>query len=738
MEQILRRHLILLLAVAVTHGGCAVRSQPEFDFGTPDLAHFQQAATEIDYPDAGCEVCDPLTQTPPPLTLSESEPPPFRDLTLQDTVATALSTSEVLRDMQGLVLMSPHTLRTVQDSAIRDTDPISGVEAALSAFDATFESRAYFEKNDRALNNVFLGGGTRVLTQDLHAYSAGLTKRTAVGTNFALRHNVFYDFNNAPGNDDPNRPWDLNFEAEVRQPLLQGAGAEFNRIAGPNGAPGRFHGVLLGRLNTDVSLTEFEIGVRDFVSDVEDAYWELYYAYRDLDAKRAARDRALETWRRIHALYVNGRRGGEAEKEAQAREQYFRFQEELQTALGGRQLDHSRYESFRGTGGVQSTERRLRRLMGIPISDGSLLRPVDEPLQAKVVFDWNEVLIESLARRAELRRQQWLIRRGELQLAATRNFLLPRLDAVGRYRWRGLGHDLLDPDGNSLDRFDNAYGNLTSGDFQEWQLGVECTAPLGFRQGHVAVRNAELLLARERAILEEQKREVVHDLSAAFADVERTYVVSQTNYNRQQAARQQLQALEAVYEDADENEKTRLLDLLLDAQRRLADAESQYYRARIEYTLAVKGVHREKGSLLDYNEIFLAEGPWPGQAYQDACRRAQRRSAPLALGDYRLARGPIVSSGPYPQDTSPRQPESPTPAAPEPAAPEPAECELPAPQQPAPTAAAATSWNQPLRLPPLDEAKQPYEAVNTAYASEPEAERTPTAASVEWQRASRR
>lgn len=726
MERTLRRHLILLLAVAVVHVGCAVRTQPELDFGPPDLAHFHQFATAIEYPDAACQVCDHLAQTPPPLTLSESEPPPFRDLTLQDTVATALATSEVLRDMQGLVLLSPQTLRTIQDPAIRDTDPITGVEAALSAFDATFESRAFFEKNDRALNNVFLGGGTRILTQDLHAYSAGITKRTAVGTNFALRHNVFYDFNNAPGNDDPDRPWDVNFEAEVRQPLLQGAGVEFNRIAGPNGAPGRFHGVLLGRLNTDVSLTDFEIGVRDFVSDVEDAYWELYYAYRDLDAKRTARDRALETWRRIHALYVNGRRGGEAEKEAQAREQYFRFQEEVQTALGGRQLDHSRYESFRGTGGVQSTERRLRRLMGIPISDGSLLRPSDEPMQAKVVFDWNEVLVESLARRAELRRQQWLIQRGELQLAATRNFLLPRLDAVGRYRWRGLGHDLLDPNGNSLDRFDNAYGNLTSGDFQEWQLGVECTAPLGFRQGHVAVRNAELLLARERAILEEQKREVVHDLSGAFADVERTYVVSQTNYNRRMAAREQVRALDAVYEDADENEKTRLLDLLLDAQRRLADAESQYYRSRIEYTLAVKGVHRQKGSLLDYNEIFLAEGPWPGQAYRDACRRDQLRSEPRCLSDYRLARAPIVSSGPYAQDTAGMDAESVTPG---PAAPEPASQDAlaprptvapPPPQHLSPTDAAGASWTRPLRLPRLPESGAAYEGLNTGYAGDPE------------------
>lgn len=722
MERTLHRQLSLLLAVCSLAAGCTFPNRAEVVFGPPDLGHYQQFATTIEYPDAENPACDDIAQTPPPLTLCESELPPFRDLTLQEAISTALSTSEVLRDLQGLVLSSRDNVRTVQDPALSETDPTTGVEAALSAFDATFESRAYFEKNDRALNNVFFGGGTRLLTQDLHAYSAGLTKRTAVGTNFALRHNVFYDFNNQPGNDDPNRPWDVNLEAEVRQPLLQGAGVEFNRIAGPNGTPGQFRGVLLGRLNTDVSLAEFEIGVSDLVADVEYAYWQLSYAYRDLDAKRASRDRALEIWRRIHALYVNGRRGGEAEKEAQAREQYFRLHQEVENALAGR---IGRIEGGGAGGpGVQQSERQLRRLMGIPINDGTLLRPVDELMMAKVVFDWNEVLIEALSRRAELRQQQWRIKSAELRLAATKNFLLPRLDAVGRYRWRGLGHDLLEPNNDSPDRFDNAYGNMTGGDFQEWQLGVECTAPLGFRQGHVAVRNAELSLARERAILEDQKQEIVHDLSAEFADAERAYLVSQTNYNRRLAAREQLQALEAVYEDADENEKTRLLDLLLDAQRRLADAESQYYHSLMEYTLSIRNVHYQKGSLLDYNEVLLAEGPWPGRAYLDACRRDQLRSAPLCLRDYRLSRGPIVSQGPYAQDMAAPVPESVPPGSSDrgeereaaPAADAPP-ATAPSADPAPPPASAATTWSRPRRLPHLQEDTAEFDCLPTSYAA---------------------
>jgi len=54
------------------------------------------------------------------------------------------------------------------------------------------------------------------------------------------------------------------------------------------------------------------------------------------------------------------------------------------------------------------------------------------------------------------------------------------------------------------------------------------------------------------------------------------------------------------------------LDMLLDAQRRLADAEIAYYRALVDYNLAILQVHFRKGSLLERNGILLAEGTWAG------------------------------------------------------------------------------------------------------------------------------
>ena len=648
-----RKILTLVLAgTLLLPSGCFLH-HPDKSFKTVvPKGTYEQVASEIDYPaESACTQmnADESLSAPAPWTLQTQGTPQYWDMSLEEAIQVTLANSRVLRDLGGAVVRAPAATRTTLDPASVETDPRTGVEAALSAFDAQFLTSTYWEKNHRALNNQFFGGGTRKLYQDAGVFQAAITKRSATGTQFIIRHNVDYDANNAPGNLFPSA-WNTNVEAEIRHPLLQGGGVEFNRIAGPNNLPGVYTGVLIARLNTDVALTDFEIAVRDLVSNVENAYWDLYYGYRVLDAKVKARDAGLDTWRKIYALFEVNRRGGEAEKEAQARSQYYAFQQDVQNALSGEPVDSTRNwnglpsGAFRATGGVLMAERRLRLLMGLPPSDNKLIRPTDEPIAAKIDFDWCQITAEATTRRAELRRQKWIIRRRELELLASKNHLLPRLDTVGRYRWRGFGDDLFPgPNDPPLPRFDNAYGDLTNGDFQEWQLGFELNVPIGFRAGHVAERNAELLLSRERAILRDQQREVVHEVADAVGEVERAYSVLQTSYNRLAANRDQLGAVQAAYE-ADKVP----LDLYLDAQRRVTDAETDYYLNRARYTLASKNVHFVKGTLLDYDGVQLAEGPWPGEAYVDAAKREASRCAPLPL-NYASSRAPLVSQGAFDQ-----------------------------------------------------------------------------------------
>ncbi len=675
-------------------GGCALKDSHSFKACVP-AGTYEAVASQIEYPaESSCTQAsaDESVAAPQPWTIDTQGTPQYWDLPLEEVIRLTLENSRVLRNLGGAVVRAPASTRTAMDPAAVETDPRTGIEAALSEFDAQFLTSTYWEKNDRALNNEFFGGGTRLLFQDDAVFQAAITKKAVTGTQFTIRHNVDYDANNAPGNLFYSA-WDANVETEIRHPLLQGGGVEFNRIAGPQTTPGVYNGVLIARINSDVALADFEIAVRDLVSNVENAYWDLYYGYRVLDARVKARDAALDTWRKIYALYEVDRRGGEAEKEAQARSQYFTFQQDVENALSGEPYLQTRNwnglpsGAFQTTSGVLLAERRLRQLMGLSPTDGKLIRPTDEPVAAKIAYDWNQVTTDATTRRAELRRQKFEIRRRELELIASKNNLLPRLDAVGRYRWRGFG-DTLFPDKNPpLPRFDNAYEDLTSGDFQEWQLGFELNVPIGFREAHVAERNAELLLARERAILRDQQHEVMHELADAVSETDRAYAVMQTSYNRLAANRDQLGAVQAAYE----NDKVPL-DLYLDAQRRLADAEIDYHLNRVRYSLATKNVHFVDGTLLGYDGVHLAEGPWPCEAYEDAAKLEASRGRPVPL-NYISSRAPIAAAGVFDQNAgSPVLGEpSEGPAMQEPALEHPETLPIPSDVQPLPLKNAAPS-----------------------------------------------
>lgn len=549
-----------------------------------------------------------------------------RPMTLQECIDMALQNSKIMRDLGATVLRSPGAVTSVHDPAIAYTDPRFGEEAALSAFDANLFASAFYENNDRIINNQFFGNNGQLI-QSLASYRYGLQKRAATGTLFTATQvsdltktnqtGVFYD-----------SAWDTYIDLEARQPLLRGYGVEFNRIAGPNQQVGSFNGVLIARTNTDVTMAEFEQGVREFLSNIENAYWDLYFAYRDLDAKIDARDEALNTWEKI-------KEQNESEDAiAQAAEQYYRFQAEVIDAINGRLVDRTAVDNgasggtFRATGGVRVAERRLRLILGLEINGSDLIQPTDQPTEAAVKFDWNSSVASATSKRPELRKQRWNIKRRELELVANKNYLKPQLDFVGRYRVRGFGDNILgngdgfDPNAPLLNS--NATADMFEFNRQEVQVGLEMNMPIGFRNAHAAVRNSELLLARERAMLHEQKRQVVYGVSNAIAELQRAYEVRLTSFNRYLAAKKTLQSLETRREAT-----TVPVDLVLEAQRRVVDASIQYYRSQVEYALAIKNVHFEQGTLLQYCNVSLNESAWDCQANEDANLRSMLRSRPL-------------------------------------------------------------------------------------------------------------
>ncbi len=606
-----------------------------------DLAHYNSVATQIEEADVTVDRLDDVANAIEPLSLQNVKEREIWNLTLEEAIQTALKNNKIMRNIGGQVvgspdyiLRNPETVPTIYDPALAESNPRTGVEAALSAFDAQFSSSLTWQRLDEPQNSAIVYYPNDVMQGDQCSFQARLQKTTATGGTFALSHEVDYSLSNeSPAFVNYPSDWNVKLVAEMRQPLLQGAGVQFNRIAGPGATPGVYNGVVLARINTDIALADFELGVRNLVNDVEIAYWELYFNYRSLAAVIAGRDSALQTFRKIDTLYKQGAKGGEAEKYAQASAQYYLFRSTAEQSLNA----------------LFVTEGKLRYLLGLALTDGRLIRPKDEPTTAKLRFDWYQVLNEGLVRNVELRQQRWIVKRQELALIAAKNFLLPKLDFVAQYRWLGMGNDLFSmTNGAGSDftaRRSDAYDSLLTGSFQEWQLGFQFSSTLGFRKELAGVRNAQLLVTKERALLQEGELELSHQLSYAIRDLETNYVLSQTDFNHRIAAEQQVKAVAAAYETG-----TITLDVLLNAQQQLAQAESDYFRALVNYNKSMAMVHYRKGSLLEYNGVYLAEGPWPAKAYFDACRRARARDASTYL-DYGFTQPKVMSRGPIEQKT---------------------------------------------------------------------------------------
>jgi outer membrane protein TolC len=599
------RNLALVLVALGQVGGCSLaRLIPDGKHDTTKSYHANHGLS-IQYPEVKQCATKPLLmakQATEPLTMQDPADLPALELSLQDAINMAVTQSPVLRTVGANqdVRVAAQGVATIYDPAITASSPVLGAEAALSAFDAQYTQQLFWSSVDRP-NNVAPGTITSVFTPTVSlaknaTFNAELSKTTATGGSFALRHIVNYSRTNQPFRAYRSA-FDGWLEAEWRQPLAQGAGTTYNRIAGPNSVPGQYNGVLIARINEDVSLTDFETSVIQLVADVEQEYWDLTTAYRRLDTAVRGRELARRTWEYNKKRLEVG--AGRLDDEAQARSQYYNFEAQVQSALAGRD-------------GLYDAEQDLRYMIGFTATDGRLLRPTTEPIDIRVTFDWESALAQALERRAEIRRQKFQVKRRDMELVAARLNYKPRVDLVSQYRWYGLGNHML---GDNSGVLDNMYAEITGGNYQEWQAGVDLRFPVGLRAAGVAIANAKLNAKRERAILAETEFLISHNLSIAARQVTITHELLETNYDRLLADLNQVDVLDARYRIGSDN----IRDLLL-AQRQLVTSATEFYSSLSQYNLAIRDLHREKGSLLAYNNVQMAEGPWANGAKYDAYR----------------------------------------------------------------------------------------------------------------------
>ena len=298
-------------------------------------------------------------------------------------------------------------------------------------------------------------------------------------------------------------------------------------------------------------------------------------------------------------------RGGSAADESQARENYFDAQSRVETSLAT----------------IFVTENQFRKLLGLPVNDGKIIRPADDPMEAEFVVHWESSVLDALTRRAELRRQKWQIKSLELQRKAAENVANPQLNFVSSYQLNGFGSNLIS--NSSSGPYPSMYSTLGNASLTGWTAGLQFSMPIGLRAARMQLHNTELQLIKARAGLAAQEQDITHDLAEAVQRMEAAYKIAKTQLDRKIAAVARVNATTAMNEAG---VKDATVDLVLRAKASSAAAEIAYFNSLIAYNKAITEFHWRRGLLLEIDGIHLAEAEWDECAKEDALKRAWERS----------------------------------------------------------------------------------------------------------------
>lgn len=602
----------LLLIGAV---GC--RSGEVRYFGDAELQHYRDRMLAVEYSNVVEPTPQEVAYSQKPRTIRERSDDEILEMTLMQAIHTALTNNKMIRTRtnSAQMLANPTNTPSIYDPALGETGYLfgnRGVEAALADFDAQLTATTQWGNNAQVLNSFNTKGSQ--LNNDTGVFTSSLSKTMANGGNFTVNHNWNYLSTNSPFVPLSNNYTGL-LQAIYTQPLWAGAGVEYNRTAGPPRAglgsiTGVSQGVTIARINTDIDVADFELAVIQMVKDVEDLYWELYLAYRQFDAEVANRESVHRSWIEVKAKMDAGARGGSAADEAQARENYFDARSRVENALST----------------IYITENQLRKLTGMAVNDGKVIRPKDDPVEAEFVVQWESSILEALSRRPELRRQKWQVKSLELQYKAAENVANPTLNAVGSYQVNGFGTNLLET--GTSNPLNSMYGSMGNGNLTGWYAGLQFSVPIGLRTARMQLHNIELQLVKARAGLAAQEQDISHDLAESIQRIDAAYVIAQTQLDRKIAAIKRVEATQALYEVGARNEQDQgvTLDLVLRAQAANAAAEIAYFTSLINYNKAITEYHWRRGMLLEVDGIHLSEAEWDERAKCDALKRAWERS----------------------------------------------------------------------------------------------------------------
>jgi outer membrane protein len=423
--------------------------------------------------------------------------------------------------------------------------------------------------------------GADVTQSDTTDISARVTQLAPTGGTFSLgfagrrtsTNSTFFFVNPA---------WATGLTLSVSQPLLRNFGRDTTTWL-----------IRTARNSRDASYQSFVRSVQTAVNGVEQAYWDLVYAIRNLAVKQEALVVARDL-NRITRIKIDV--GSLAPIDI------------TQTEVGIATAEQNIIIAESLIGDAQD---RLKRLLSFSTEQWAIpIIPTDEVRTGQPVINVDEGIRSALDRRPEVIAAEYNVDSDRIRYDFWRNQTRPQLDLVGSYGFSGIGGTttLRDSEGNIISResggFGDSFQQILDRDFKTWSIGLNFSYPILNRRARGQRGAALYTWESSKALLNSLEQNVLLEVRAAARDIDtakRTIAAAQKS---RELAERNLDAERKKFE----NGMTTSFQVT-QIQNDLSAARSLELQALAVYRKALSAYHLAIADILDWKGIRIEDLP---------------------------------------------------------------------------------------------------------------------------------
>ncbi len=457
------------------------------------------------------------------------------------------------------------------DIGFTDVNKLTGgVDSAIPSRAAIRNPGINNDNNGQAFQGII----SRNDKESLTTFDFGFRQNLEAGGRVSIQENVNNSYFN-PARSIINPYYQNDLVLTLSQPLLQNFGVAVNAAR-----------ITIARNSSRVSLLDFRKTVEDTVLKVEQDYWQLLQAERDVETARAVVAQSEAT---AELLYKRKNQG------------------QAVTAANLNQADadtSSRQSDLEGLlNRVADLSDQLKGLMNdpaYPVSGSTRISPADDFQRDPIQFNLDDQVETALENRLELGQQQVRIDSAEIAVDVARNGLLPSLTLQLQGTADGLARNL-----------PGAFNS--QGDFNHlgYEAELQFQLPIGNRAARAVWQRS--LLQRLQAIASYGK-----DIELVTGDVRQAANAVEFSWLRLRASRNAVLGFEKVLDNLQSQIRSGDQELnygfvydLLQNQEQLANQRRAEHQAENDYNYAIAQLESAKGTILRYNNVVMEQEPLP-------------------------------------------------------------------------------------------------------------------------------